>query len=294
MEKLTIVLFWLALVGAIASSMGYIGNFASKVERRVHVYLALGGALTSFVLLMVVLFVRAQVLGTAQAAIPFTVRTIYSAFIIGVFLSIEAIYAGRNPKVKTLGMFVMPVAVVLMFLAWHTYGLTDPLSEQLKSYWVGMHVTFVVLSYSAMTVALATATAYLLQENQLRNMRKKKPGKIFRKLPSLEISDEICDKSIKFSFTFLTLVIATGAIRAEMLPEWSLWYRDPKILMAMATWVVYGGYLFVKAVLGWQGKRANMFAIFGFLAAVTTYMIGNSSFITELIPSMHRYGEGLG
>lgn len=294
MEKLTIILFWLALISSITSSLAYIGNFAARAERRVHVYTALGAALGSFALLLLVIFIRAQALGISQTAGPFTMRIIFAAFIIGVFLLIESIYAGKSTKVKALGMVVMPVAVILQFLAWHAYGLSEQLTNQLRSYWVGIHVTFAVLAYSSMTVALALAIAYILQEKQLKNMRKKKPGKIFRKLPSLETSDELCHKSITFSFTFLTLVIATGIMRAEMLPQWSQWYMDPKILMAMATWVVYGSYLVVRSVLGWQGKRANTFAILGFGVAIATYLIGNIGFITEILPSIHRYGGGLG
>ncbi|MBE0446838.1 MAG: cytochrome c biogenesis protein CcsA [Actinobacteria bacterium] len=294
MEKLTIVIFWLALACGVVSSLAYIGSFAARAERRVHTYTALGAALGSFVLLLAVIFIRAGSLGIAQTAGPFTMRVIFAAFPIGVFLLIESVYAGRSPKVKTLGMFVMPVSVLLQFLAWHSYSLTEPLTEQLRHYWVGIHVTFAVLGYSSMTVALAIAIAYLLQERQLRGMRKKKLGKIFRKLPSLETADVLCHRSITFSFTFLTLVIATGAIRAEMLPEWSQWYMDPKILMAAATWIVYGSYLFAWSTLGWRGKRANIFAVLGFAVAVATYLIGNIGFITEIIPSMHRYGGGLG
>jgi ABC-type uncharacterized transport system permease subunit len=293
-EKLTIVMFWLALTCSVVSSLAYAGNFAARAERRVHTRTALGAALGSFVLLLAVIFVRAGSLGVAQTAGPYTMRVIFAAFIIGVFLLIESVYAGRSPKVKTLGMFVMPISVLLQFFAWHSYSLTEPLTEQLQNYWVGLHVSFGALAYSSMTAALAIAIAYLLQERQLRSMRKKKPGKIFRKLPSLETADELCHKSIAFSFTFLTLLIATGAIRAEMLPEWAQWYMDPKILMAIATWVVYGSYLFVRATLGWQGKRASIFAVLGFAVAVFAYVIGNIGFITEIFPSVHSYGGGLG
>lgn len=294
MEKLTIILFWLALACSVVSSLAYAGNFASRAERKVHVYSALGGALGAFILLLATIFVRAQAIGIQQTAGPFTMRIIFSAFIIGLFLLVETIYSGRSPKVRALGVFVMPIALLLQYLAWHSYKLTIPMAQQLKSYWVGMHVTFAVLGYASMTVALAIAIAYLLQERQLKNMRRKKPGKIFRKLPSLETSDVLCHRSIAFSFTFLTLVVSTGIIRAEMLPEWSMWYSDSKILMAIATWVVYGAYLFVWSFLGWRGKRANIFAIIGFVIAVITYLIGNFGFITEIIPSVHTYGGGLG
>ncbi len=290
MEKLTIVLFWLALVCGVTSSLAYIGNFVAKADRRVHTYTAVGSALSAFTLLMAVIFIRANTLGVDKTAGPFTMRIIFSAFIIGVFLLIESVYAGRNSKVKAFGMIVLPISVILQFLAWHDYGLTEKLSNQLRSYWVGIHVTFAVLAYASMTVALAMAIAYILQERQLRAMREKKPGRIFRKLPSLEISDNLCHKAIAFSFTFLTLVVVTGIIRAEMLPQWSMWYRDSKIIMAITTWLVYGSYLIVRTAFGWQGKRASMFAIVGFIVAIVTYLIGNTGFL----PSIHSYGGGLG
>jgi ABC-type uncharacterized transport system permease subunit len=294
LEQLTIILFWLALVCGVLSSLGYSAYYAAKADRWIHNFLGFGGATLAFILLLAVIFTRALALGVTNTAGPFTVSIIISAFIIGIFLLIEAIYAGRSRKVKALGMFMLPMAVVIQYAAWHTYKLTRPLTEQLRSVWVGIHVTFAVLAYASMTVALALALIYWLQERQLRNMHKKKPGKIFRKLPSLEVADDIGSKTIAFSFTFLTLVLATGAIRAEMLPQWAAWYQDPKILMAAATWVVYGSYLLVRTTLGWQGKRANIFAILGFVVAIATYLIGNSSFVQQILPTVHSYGGGLG
>jgi ABC-type uncharacterized transport system permease subunit len=293
-EKLSIVLFWMALILNIVSSLAYTGHVMARVDRKIHTWTGIASAIGALVLLLVVLFIRVFTEGIEHSVGPFTIRVIFAAVIIGVFLLIEAIYAGKNPKVKTLGMFVLPFAAILQFLAWHVYGLTEQLTKQLQHYWVGIHVTFAVLAYSSMTMALGLAVVYLLQERELKNMGKKKPGKMFRKLPSLESADHLCHTTIAFSFTFLTLVLATGVLRAEMLPEWSQWYQDPKILMAAATWVVYGSYLFVRATLGWQGKRANMFAIFGFVVAIVTYMIGNIGFISSLLPSVHSYGKGLG
>lgn len=293
-EKLTIVLFWIALILSVVSSLAYTGHVMARVDRRIHTWTGILAAIGALALLFTVLVIRVFSEGIEHSVGPFTIRIIFAAVIIGVFLLIEAIYAGKNPKVKTLGMFVLPFAVIVQFLAWHVYGLTEQLTKQLQHYWVGIHVTFAVFAYSSMTMALGLAVVYMLQERELKNMGKKKPSKLFRKLPSLEAADQLLHTIIALSFTFLSLVLATGVLRAEMLTEWSLWYQDPKILMAAATWVVYGSYLFVRATLGWQGKRANMFAILGFVVAIVTYMIGNIGFITSLLPSVHSYGKGLG
>jgi ABC-type uncharacterized transport system permease subunit len=293
-EKLTIVIFWIAMILSVMSSLAYIGHVMARADRKIHTWTGIGSSVAAFVLMITVIAIRVITEGIQNTVGPFTIRVMFAAVIIGVFLLVEAVYSGKNPKVKTLGMFVLPIAVVVEFLAWHVYGLTEQLTKQLQHYWVGMHVTFAVLAYSSMTIAVGLAIIYMLQERELKNMGKKKPSKLFRKLPSLEAADDLCQTVIAFSFTFLSFVLATGVLRAEMLPEWSMWYQDPKILMAAATWVVYGSYLFVRATLGWQGKRSNMFAILGFVVAIVTYMIGNVGFISNLLPSMHSYGKGLG
>ncbi|MHB0977099.1 MAG: cytochrome C assembly family protein [Candidatus Aquicultorales bacterium] len=287
METLAILTFWLAVVTSLMASLLYIKNFFAKVEKKGHVELASVSAAASFMLLITSILMRVSTVGFEHSASPFMVRAIFSMFIIGAYLMVEMIYARRAPKVRVLGMFVMPVTVVLQFLAWHAYRLNGQLTDQLKSAWVGMHVTFAVTAYAAMTVAVGMAVVYILQERELRKKRTAS-SPLLKRLPSLEASDALGNRSIVISFIFLTLVIATGIIRAEMLPEWSLWYKDIKILAAVATWSVFGAYLTLRTLMDWRGKRANVVAIIGFLAAIFTY------FANYILPSIHSYNTGFG
>lgn len=285
MEQLAIITFWLAAVFTLAASLVYTKNFFAKVEKKELVELATGSGAAAFLLLITSILIRVGTIGFEKAASPFMARAIFAMFIIGVYLMVEAVYARRAPRVRALGMFVMPVVVIMEFLAWHVYKLNRPLTDQLRSAWVGMHVTFAVIAYAAMTVAVGMAIIYLLQERQLRS-KKAAASAFLKRFPSLEAADSLCNKAIVFSFSFLTLVIGTGIIRAEMLPEWSLWYQDIKILAAIATWLVFGIYLTVRTLFDWRGRRANIVAIVGFAVGIFTY------FANYLLPSIHTYGRG--
>ncbi len=285
MEQLAVITFWLAAVFSLTASLMYTKNFFAKVEKKEQVELATGSGAAAFLLLITSILIRVGTIGFEKAASPFMARAIFAMFIIGVYLMVEAVYARGAPRVRALGMFVMPVAVILEFLAWHVYKLNRPLTDQLKSAWVGMHVTFAVIAYAAMTVAVGMAIIYLLQERQLRSKRPAASA-FLKKFPSLEAADSLCNKAIVFSFSFLTLVIGTGIIRAEMLPEWSQWYQDVKILAAIATWLVFGIYLAVRTLFDWRGRRANIVAIVGFAVGMFTY------FANYLLPSIHSYGKG--
>jgi ABC-type transport system involved in cytochrome c biogenesis permease subunit len=283
LERLSIILFWLALLLSVASSLLYIRNFFAKLEKRWLNEVATGSAAMGFLLLLTAALTRIADPTFSRSALPFLVRLVFAMILIGSFLLVEAIYARRVPKVRVLGMFVMPVVVGLEFIAWHQYSLPGALSQQLKSYWVAIHVSNAILAYGSLTVAVGFAVIYLLQERQLRA---KKPSSILRKLPSLQTADGICSKAMLLSFFFLTMVIVTGAIRAEMLPAWQKWYLDPRVLAAFGTWTVYGFYILARILLGWVGKRANALAVVGFFAAIFMY------YANTIFPSLHIYGVG--
>lgn len=285
MEQLAIFAFWLAVASSIVASLMYIENFFTKVEKRSRLELASVLAASAFMLLITSILIRIATIGFEKSASTFLVRIIFAMFVIGAYLMVEMVYSKRAPRVRALGAFVMPTSVLLQFLGWHAYRIGGDLSAQLKSIWVGMHVTFAISAYAAMTLAVGMAIVYILQERQLRTKQAVK-SKFLKRLPSLEASDSIGNRAIVVSFVFLTLVIGTGIIRAEMLPEWSLWYKDVKILAAIATWSVFGAYLAVRMLFDWRGRRANVVAIIGFMAAVFTY------FANYILPSIHSYGKG--
>ena len=95
--------------------------------------------------------------------------------------------------------------------------------------------------------------------------------------------DEIAYRIIAFGFIFLSMVMITGAIWAES--AWGrYWAWDPKETWSFITWIIYAIYLHLRRSRGWQGKRAAIFAIVGFICVVFTY-IGVNTFI----PSLHSY-----
>lgn len=284
MDILEIVLFWLALAATAASGLIYIKNFFSRRENPLLEGLAGDLAVLSFGLLAATLVIHWLYWQIPQIGIPFTTRTIYTLALIGSYLLIESIYSSRTARVKIAGMVVMPLSTLLEFYAWAGYRLEYGITPALRSYWVAIHVLFALVAYGAITFALVLAALQLIEERQLK--RKISLSQVFRKFPSLETLDDLGYKAVSFGLIFLSLVIVTGAIRAEMLPQWQRWWADPKILAAMATWLIFGVYLLTRTFLGWRGRRASLIAVFGFLVAIFTY------FVNYIFPSIHNYGRG--
>lgn len=278
------IFFWLALVATAASGIIYIRNFFAGGSGGRLESLSSDLGVAAFGLLSVSLVLKWLYFGISDFGIQFATRAVYALCLMGAYMVSENLYATKMPRIKAAGMLVMPAALVLMFWAWAGYGLEYTITPALKSAWVVVHVFLALLAYGAMTVAVPAAVLQIVEENRLK--KKKRLGSVFRKFPPLETLESLTYKAVSVSFMFLTLVIITGALRASMLPAWQTWYSDPKILSAIATWAVFGGYIAGRFFIGLRGRRASAIVILGFAAAIFTY------FVNYILPSIHNYGSG--
>lgn len=284
MNTFIIAAFWLAVFATAVSGLLYIRNFFSTAESERLDALAGDLAVTSFGLMALSIIAQWLYLGISEFGVPFATRVVYVLSLIGGYLLIESLYSSRSGKVKIAGIFVMPAALVLEFYAWAGWRLEHGITPALQSGWVAVHVIFALVAYGALTMALVMSLLNLIEERRLRT--KKSLTKTFKKFPSLETLEALTFKASSVAFVFLTLVIIAGVARAQMLPAWSRWWADPKIILAFATWGVFGLYLAARTVLGWRGRHANLLIIIGFIAAVVTYLMN------YLLPTIHQYGRG--
>jgi ABC-type transport system involved in cytochrome c biogenesis permease subunit len=278
------IAFWLAILTTAVSGLLYIRNFFTVSESERINALASDFAVASFVLMCVSLILQWSYLGVSEFGIPFITRAVYVISLLGAYLLVESLYSSRSAKVKVVGMFVMPFALVLEFYAWAGYRLEHGITPALQSGWVVLHVIFAIISYGAFTIALVMAVLHIVEERRLKN--KLSLAKTFKKFPSLETLDSLAYKSVSVGFLFLTLVIIAGTVRAQMLPAWQKFYLDPKIISAGVTWVLFGIYMLARLALGWRGRRANMLIIAGYSLAIFTYLVN------YILPTIHQYGRG--
>ena len=119
--------------------------------------------------------------------------------------------------------------------------------------------------------------SYLLQERQIRA---KRPGRFYYRLPALETLDHLTYRTLALGFPFLTTGLILGALWART--SWgSLFAPDPLAFFSVVAWIIYAGTLAGRAAGGWHGRRAAYYAIVGFAALVLTLGAG------LFLPGMH-------
>lgn len=187
------------------------------------------------------------------------------------------LWAERQYRVKVLGAFVLPLVTVFgVSSAWLPSGLVG-LAPALRNAWIWVHVTLAMLGISAFVLNFAGGLMYLLQERQLKA---KRPGALYYRLPSLETLDRMTYRTLTLGFPFLTLGLFLGALWART--AWGgLFTFDPLVIFSFVAWLVYAATLSGRAVAGWRGRRAAYCAVVGFGVLLLTLGAG------LLLPGRH-------
>ena len=193
-------------------------------------------------------------------------------------------------------------------IAFASFALPDqlqtsaPLVPALRSSWLVMHVSVIMVSYAALLVGSLLSLAVLFTDRgealELRSSSIGSGG--YRKavattdggviqLQSVQFStneqlDSLSYRTITVGFLMLTVGIVSGAVWAN--EAWgSYWSWDPKETWALICWLVYAAYLHTRLSRGWQGRRPALVAVAGLVVIAVCY-IG----VNLLGIGLHSYG----
>lgn len=193
----------------------------------------------------------------------------------GCYLSFRWRYAVRN-----LGVFVSPFVLALMLIAAFSSRDFAPLPPPLQSWWLPVHASITLFANGFLALASIGGAMYLLQE---REIKQKRFGFFYTRLPSLEVLDKLNHHCLSIGFPLLTLGIITGSIWASQ--AWgTYWQWDPKEAWSLVTWLLYAALVHQRFTVGWRGRRAAILSILAFLCVLFT--LWGVSF---LMGGMHTY-----
>jgi len=138
----------------------------------------------------------------------------------------------------------------------------------LKGFWFYSHIIMVFTGEAALALACGAGILYLLQE---KGIKTKSPGFFFKRLPSLDLLDNVGYTCLTTGFALLTIGLATGFIYAKTI--WGrFWSWDPKEVFSVGTWVVYAALLHLRLYSGWRGRKSAIMTIVGFLIIIFTFI----------------------
>jgi cytochrome c-type biogenesis protein CcsB len=204
---------------------------------------------------------------------------------------------------------LVPAAATPMALgcvAFASFALPDrlqeasPLVPALRSSWLVMHVSVIMISYAALLVGSLLSLAVLFTDRgnsmELRSSSIGSGG--YRQaqlatpqlqlssvaMPAVEQLDSLSYRTITVGFLLLSVGLVSGAVWAN--EAWGSWWSwDPKETWALICWLVYAAYLHTRLIRGWQGRKPALVATAGLVVIVVCY-IG----VNLLGIGLHSYG----
>jgi len=171
-------------------------------------------------------------------------------------------------RLMVLGSFVAPFAAFLMIVSTAMPWIEGPVKPIYKSLWFTVHVGTIFMGNGLFAIAFLAAIMYLIQEHQIK---RKRFGSFYPRLPSLATLDGINYHSLIYGFPFLTVGMITGSIYAQYALG-TYWQWDPKEVWSLITWLFYGALLHERLVAGWRGRRAALMSIFCFCILIFTFV----------------------
>lgn len=211
-------------------------------------------------------------LARANARLP--VATLFESLLAlsWIFAAIGLYLMVRAPKPVAVGTFILPLVVALTSIA----GIAAPrvtswgdVWDGATAFWGSVHGLFLLAGAVSTCVAFAAGLMYLAQANRLKHKRRPQFGFA---LPSLEQSERINRGAITLAFPLLTFGLLIGVIlgflhHADAAPGPAIMWYDPKVLSALAMWLVFAILLHARFRPAMRGRGVVVLTIiaFGFL-----------------------------
>lgn len=309
--------FWAALVSFILFLVSVVTKKKDSEKSQITSILGYVGMVFVLITSVAALVVKGIITGHEPWSNFYESMILMTSLSTILFLALHKMY-----KNDLLGLVMSPGIVILIGIAsllpWNYRG-NQPLVPALQSYWLKIHVTAMIVSYSVFLVATTTAIAYLIllaikspkeksnalklamatptgstvndadmamlanakesTEDAVKNRLKAK----FNEDPQAAFFDDLTYKLILFGFPILAFGIITGGMWANH--AWgTYWSWDPKENASLVTWLFYGAYIHSRVGMNIRGKNSAIIAIIGFVAVLFTY------YGVNYLPGLHSYG----
>jgi ABC-type uncharacterized transport system permease subunit len=160
---------------------------------------------------------------------------------------------GCTPRYRLLGLAVMPVAAVLLALAWAGGGTAVEEGDR-SGVVLAAHAALMLAGFAGLTLAAGMAALYVWQERRLKRHER---GVLKVRVPALDALDRLAARTVLGSLILLTLGIGVGAASFERGDF------DAAMAVTIGIYATYSALLVLRHE-GWRGRRAALLNLAGF------------------------------
>jgi ABC-type uncharacterized transport system permease subunit len=182
---------------------------------------------------------------------------------VSILVSLVLLLSSLNRPVQSLGLIVLPVIILSLLLELFFPGLKAHITSGHNG--LKLHILFSLLAYALLTLAAAQAVLLSYQDYKLRHHH---PVGLISKLPPLQHMEELLFHWIALGFILLTLALSTGFIYFEEFFGKNIAH---KTVLSLLSWIVFAVLLWGRWRLGWRGRKAIRWTLWGFALLALAY-----------------------
>jgi ABC-type uncharacterized transport system permease subunit len=183
--------------------------------------------------------------------------------LLGIFFVLDVRY--RKP---VIGAFLPPVALTVLVPGLLMNGGQSPLPPGVRQPLLPLHIGIAMLGLAAFGVAAGVAVMYLLMEREVKG---KRFGLLFSRLPSLEFLDTLNRRLVVWGFIALSVTLVTGAFFVTTAPGLG-WKWDAKEIATVVAWGVFAALVNARVFAGWRGRKVAMLTMAGFGLVLVSFL----------------------
>ena len=258
---------WIPFLLYAAAAAVYVAHFARRDPRTGRTAtVLLGGALLAHTFV-----IGMQTMMAGYAPLVGTTAAI-SAFVW--LLGLSYLYVELTTEERAMGAFVTTLLAALSILP-ALNPEADPRPALLRSPLFTVHVLSMLCAYASFALACVLGITYVLL---FKEIKAKHLGFFYQRLPSLQVLDAMNARAVVVGWLFLTCGLTVGIVWASQIagsPDpraQAMHVADPKILIALISWVTYSFALFARRAIGWSGRRAAWLSAAGFALVLLNFL----------------------
>jgi ABC-type uncharacterized transport system permease subunit len=179
----------------------------------------------------------------------------------GAYLLVQRFY-----HLPSVGAFVTPMVLLVLaptlFGEGGTPGVT-PVSTPRAA--LTFHIVSALLGVALFGLASMVALMYLLQDREVKG---KKFGALFSRLPPLQSLDTLTQRLVRLGFVIFTVALLGGSLMAHKVWK-GAWWSDPQQLRSVVIWLLYGAMVQLRHA-GWHGARYARLTMVGFVLVIVS------------------------
>ena len=182
----------------------------------------------------------------------------------GGFLLLQRLY-----KLPAIGAFITPLLIMAIVPALFAQPgqSAGVVPEIVRLPVLKVHVLAATGAVGFFAIAFGVALMYLLQERELKG---KKFGALFSRLPSLTALDRLNQRLVRSGFVVYTVALISGTVTAKA--AWGQFFGwDLQQVISLAIWLLFAGMVYLRHS-GIHGRKYAVLTVVGFMLVVGTML----------------------